>query len=424
VISGLYPNAQVFVGCADGRVYEIALDGAVLWSSPADLPGGASGRLAVWKDPATSHHLIAAGGANGAVAVYTDGPIPALPGVASDWPQHLFGAGFAPDFLWIDFDGNGRPAGGSPACADGVPALIVHHADRLWGFCPWGTPLPGWTGAPGDSIVDGLGAGDPDGDGYAEVLIEKRNGQVAFLNQGGSPSPGWPRAASNESFRTTSAPLAFDVDGGATAEVVALDGSGAIGALHADGSRPYGWPLATGIGAGGAPVIADLNRDGRMEVIAPDRVVKDSSQVVLNGRFSSLYAYSLPQLPPGPPAIAWPVLGGDPGRTATLAGSRAPVAPPASPGPLIAGSLRAYPNPARRHPVSFAYQLSEAADVDFTILDASGHEVASFTRPGRRAENLEVWDPGRVPAGLYVARLRFRGAGGTQSEAITLGLLR
>jgi hypothetical protein len=424
VISGLYPNAQVFVGCADGRVYEVALDGSVLWSSGADLMGGASGRLAVWKDPASGNHLIAAGSAYGWIAVYTDGPVPALPGGVSNWPQHLSGSGSEPDFLWIDFDGNGRPAGGSPVCADGIPALIVHDADRLWGYCPSGASLSGWTGAPGDSIQAGLGAGDPDGDGYAEVLIEKRNGQVAFLNQGGTPSPGWPRAASNESFRTTSPPLAFDVDGGGTAEVVALDGSGAIRPSHADGSRPYGWPLATGIGAGGAPVIADLDRDGRMEVIAPDRVVNDSLQGIVNGRFSSLYAYTLPKLPPGPAVIAWPMLGGDPGRTATLTGSRGPVAAPSTPGPLVAGSLRAYPNPARRHPVSFAYQLSEAADVDFAILDPSGHEVASFTRSGRRADNLEVWDPGRVPAGLYVARLRFRGAGGTHTEVITLGLLR
>ena len=90
----------------------------------------------------------------------------------------------------------------------------------------------------------------------------------------------------------------------------------------------------------------------------------------------------------------------------------------------MGGSLRAFPNPARRRPVSFAYQLTEPADVDFTILDPSGHEVASFTRAGRRADNLEVWDPGRVPAGLYVARLRFRGTTRVHSEAITLGLLR
>ena len=88
------------------------------------------------------------------------------------------------------------------------------------------------------------------------------------------------------------------------------------------------------------------------------------------------------------------------------------------------GSLKAYPNPARRMPVSFAYQLSEPADVEFRIVDTSGHEVASFSRRGRQADNLEVWDPGRLPAGLYTARLRFRGATTERIEMLQVGLLR
>jgi hypothetical protein len=174
----------------------------------------------------------------------------------------------------------------------------------------------------------------------------------------------------------------------------------------------------------GAAVAADQDRDGRIELVAPDRSVPVEERFDANGRFASLYAYSLPALPPTPVRAAWPMMGGDPGRTSALPSGRAPSAGPAASGPLVAGSLRAFPNPARRRPVSFAYRLTEPADVDFSILDPSGHEVASFTRPGRRADNLEVWEPGRVPAGLYVARLRFRGAGGTHSEAITLGLLR
>src|SRR4030095_2371425 len=73
--------------------------------------------------------------------------------------------------------------------------------------------------------------------------------------------------------------------------------------------------------------------------------------------------------------------------------------------------------------VSFAYQLSEPAEVEFNILDSSGHEVASFTRSGRRADNLEIWEPGSTPAGLYVARLRFKGGTSERSEVVSVGLL-
>jgi hypothetical protein len=90
----------------------------------------------------------------------------------------------------------------------------------------------------------------------------------------------------------------------------------------------------------------------------------------------------------------------------------------------VAGSFKAFPNPARRAPVTFAYTLSEDANVDFRILDASGHEVASFSRQGQRAENAVVWDPGALPAGLYMARVRFAGANGAKVSVVPVGLLR
>jgi M6 family metalloprotease-like protein len=423
VIAGLYPNASVFVGCADGRVYEIQLDGAIRTRMEPPLAGGVSGRLAVWRDPSNGATLVAAGGADGDVAVF-DASAALPPGALSFWPRRLGGAGFAPDFLWLDFDGNGRPSGAAPTCAAGVPALIVHHADWLWAFCPGGVALPGWGRSLGDTLVAGLGAGDPDGDGYAEVLTQSVASRLAFINQSGYPSPGWPRAVTREGFRTDSPPLALDVDGDRRAEVVALDASGILAALRADGRVPAGWPLATGAGAIGAPVAADLDRDGRLEIIAPDRAVPDTLRFDVNGRFGTLYGYSLPPQVVDPTVSTWPMLGGDPGRTSALPAARTAMAPPAASGPLEGGSLHAYPNPARRRPVSFAYRLTEPAEVDFTILDTSGHEVASFTRSGRRSDNLEIWDPGPVPAGLYVARLRFRGASSTHSEALTVGLLR
>jgi hypothetical protein len=116
--------------------------------------------------------------------------------------------------------------------------------------------------------------------------------------------------------------------------------------------------------------------------------------------------------------------GGDPGRSSSLPADRTPIAAGASPGPLIGGTLKAFPNPARQTSVKFAYRLSEPAEVEFRILDASGYEVASFTRSGRQSDNLEIWDPGRVPAGLYIAQLRFRGASGERNEIVPVGLIR
>lgn len=427
VIAGQYPSATVFAGCADGLVYALDLSGAIRGVSPSALPGGVRGRLAVADAGADWH--VAAGGGDGDVAVFT---IPqAGPGAfttMSGWPQRLWSSGFEPDFLWLDFDGGSAAGASTPtACSTVGPELVVHHSDRLWAFCASGRGLEGWGRDYGDTLVAGLGAADPDGDGLLEVLIQSYGSQVAFLNVTGHPSPGWPRRGSREGrlvedpeltfprepreFPSVSPPLAADVTGDRRPRVVTLNASGLLVAFDAAGRQPAGWPLASGSGAAGAPLTADLDRDGTLELVAPDRDQR-------------IYAYRLPGSSGDPARNPWPMLGGDPGRTASLPSSRMAAAPAATPGPLIAGSLKAYPNPARQKPVTFAWQLSEPADVEFRILDASGHEVASFTRRGVQSDNLVVWEPGALPAGLYLARVMFHGAGGEHVEVVPVGLLR
>ena len=419
VIAGVWPDIVVFVGAENGRVYALDRNGVLLASSDAALASAVSGRLAFWQGgvaPATpgvdGTSLLAAGGAAGEVAVfaYTAGSLALVGGAGAAWPRQVGPAsGFTPDFLWLRMNGTGPQAAAD--CANGAPVLVAHHADKLWAFCPQGAALPGWGRALGDTIVAGLGAGDPDGDGFPEVLYQSVNSQVGFLNRDGFPSPGWPKAGTTEHLRTASPALAIDVDHDGRSEVVALDGSGVIAALDARGKTPAGWPLATGAGASGSGLAADLDRNGTLELVAPDRD-------------SLLYAYSLPVLANNPVATSWTMVGGDPGRTSALLTSRTPAPSAASAGPLVKASFKAFPNPARRKPVEFAFTLTEPAQVEFRIVDASGHEVASFSRHAERAENVIVWDPGALPAGLYIARVKFTGAGGSQIATQPVGLLR
>jgi len=421
----VFAAGGVYVGAADGRVYALGLDGSVQAASPS-LGAPISGRLAV--DPVPSSGslpgpfpvLVAAGTRDGTVAVL--GHLGTLV-VESGWPVALGGPGFVPDFLWIDFDGNGTPGSGSPTCGFGR-TLVAHHADRLWAFCASGSALPGWGRATGDTVVAGLGAGDPDGDGYAEVLTQSTSSGIAFWNQSGSPSPGWPKTPTPEDFRTESPPLGVDVNGDGRSEVVALNASGILAALDVQGRMPDGWPLATGAGTAGSMVAADLDRDGRVEIVAPDRSVPDSLRDVTNSRFGTLVAFTLPVSVGTPIATSWTMVGGDPGRTSTLHGPRSPIAVASGSGPFVPGSLKAYPNPARNQPVSLAYQLLEPADVEITIVDASGNKVAAFRDAGRTSDNVAVWDPGRAPAGLYMARLHFRGASREHSEVVLVGVVK
>ncbi|HET7226718.1 MAG TPA: hypothetical protein VFK69_13500 [Candidatus Eisenbacteria bacterium] len=401
VIVGDYPNSELFVGTADGNVSGFGMDGTLRHQFLV-APGagrGTVGRIAVSDDGVTLR--IAAGTGDGWIGVreYPSGSASPLV-VRPSWSVHVGGTPFMPDFLWIGFGGAASP-----------PSLIVHHADRLWAFDAAGNALPGWGHTVGDTLIAGLGAGDPDGDGVPEVLTQSVHSQLAFWNPDGWPSPGWPKRATREDLRTDSPPLALDADGDHRSEVVGMNASGIVAALRNDGREPDGWPLATGAGAAGSPVAADLNRDGMVDLVAPDR-------------FGVLYAYTLPVPLVDPIASAWTMLGGDAGRSSALAAASTPVAHAPAPGPLVHGTLKAFPNPARRSAVHFAYTLTEPADVEFRILDSAGQQVASFVRHGRQTDNLEIWDPGSLPAGLYLARLRFRGTNSERTEVLPVALLR
>ncbi|MFI5371172.1 MAG: FG-GAP-like repeat-containing protein [Candidatus Eisenbacteria bacterium] len=426
-------TARVFVGCADGHVYQMSLDGTVVWASDVQVSGGVRGRLAV-STSSSDTHLVAFGGGDGDIGVSDDGPIPVGPCppncATTHWIKRVGSSGFAPDFLWVDFDGNGHPAGAGPVCGGG-PTLVAHWADRLWAFCPTGEILPGWGQSVGDTLVAGLATADVDADGYAEVLAQSYVSGVAYWNQTGSPSPGWPRRATREQLRSRASVLAADVDGDGRSEMVTFNGSGMLFAVDGDGRVPEGWPLSLGGGASGSAVIADLWGDAQVEIVAPDRYVPDSLRAGINGRFGTLYAYTLPAgaIAPGGGnatrnSLPWPMLGGDPGRSSALPAERAPQAAASAGGPYVPGSLKAYPNPARNHhPVSLAFQLTEPARVDVDIVDTSGHRVASFSRDGQQADNLAVWDPGHTPAGLYLARVHMHGAGGEHTEVISIGVI-
>ncbi len=411
VAGGLFPNVTIYVGCADGHVYALDLAGQVVAVSDVPLAGGVSGRLAT-TGSAVSGGMVAAGGQDGAVAVFDAATL----ATASGWPVAMGVADFVPDFLWLHMAGTG-PNAGPGACGAGAPQLVVHHRARLWAFCASGEALPGWGRDFGVPLTAALGAGDPDGDGLPEVLTQSRSSWVGFVNAGGDFSPGWPRPGTDEPFATGSPALAVDVDGDGLGELVAMNASGIVQAFRRDGQRPAGWPLASGAGTMGAPVAADLDRDGAMEIVVPDHL-------------GVLYAYTLPASATiAPPesrarATSWTMVGGDPGRSGYLPADRTSLAPAASAGPLVVGSLKAYPNPARFSAVKFAYQLTEPAQVTFRIFDTSGHMVTSLRQSGQISDNEVVWEPGRTPAGLYLVQVRIEGASGSHDETMQVGLLR
>jgi VCBS repeat protein len=214
-----------------------------------------------------------------------------LPG----WPVVLPASGAQSAYspaatLVVDLDGDGR--------AEVVRALGLAE---VWAFDGGGLPLPGWPFRPGPdasgrrlAINASPSAADLDGDGRPEVLVVEsgyapRLMAIDFL---GRLLPHFPIQLGEIVERQS--PSAGDLDGDGRAEVVqatlpVMDnllqplrapgvesteiGPSVPAALHSlrgDGTEMSGWPFPLGADASWGAFLADLDGDGRPEVLQGD----------------------------------------------------------------------------------------------------------------------------------------------------------
>jgi len=252
----------------------------------------------------------------------------------SGWPKSLafFGTNIAVDDLTGDgpkeiiistfgsvrvFDTNGVMLPGFPVFTnasnsppaigdvdgDGQKEIVVATGTgptNLYMIKANGVVMPNWPKAINPQLAPNFTSrsypvlGDLDGDGTMECVIGSTNGLVYAFRANGSNVPGWPQATKPA---VVNSPAIGDIDGDGLPEVVAgndtIFENGAktnyLFAWHADGTVLPNWPVKydrqiTGSSFGyGAPALADLDQDGRADVI----VSSDSTF----GAASSLNAY-------------------------------------------------------------------------------------------------------------------------------------
>jgi subtilisin family serine protease len=205
---------------------------------------------------------------HGSVRVYNTSGV-ALPG----WPLFTNTINSPPAIGDVDGDGQ----------KEIVVATMVGPTN-LYMIKANGTVMPNWPRAINPSLPSNYTSssypalGDLDGDGDMECVIGSTNGLVYAFRADGSYLPGWPQATKPVYVNS---PAIGDIDGDGLPEVVAgndkflENGSytNYLYAWHANGTALPNWPVkydrqltVTSFGYG-APALADLDQDGRADVI-------------------------------------------------------------------------------------------------------------------------------------------------------------
>ncbi len=187
-----------------------------------------------------------------------------LPG----WPRSLEGNACHASPVLYDLDGNGWPE----VIQATMPGRIYVWKHDGTGYLDPSGLFATITDSQGVWVHGTPAVGDVDGDGRPEIVVgggafeNIRNKKLYAFRWDGAPEPNFPIQLSEG---VNASPALGDIDPSFPGlEIVFTSKSNQVHALRADGQEVAGWPQAVIVASGDAsPVIADLDRDGRLEVV-------------------------------------------------------------------------------------------------------------------------------------------------------------
>lgn len=151
---------------------------------------------------------------------------------------------------------------------DGQLDIVAGSWTALYAWNLAAELLPGFPIPQGGSTAPVLA--DLDNDADLEILFSGSNNSLSIYNADGSDFPGWPVFLDD----LVGSPAVGDLDGDGTPEIVAgtyqpatSPDPYALYVWQSDGSIFPGWPFTTSGINKAAPVIADLDDDGEVEII-------------------------------------------------------------------------------------------------------------------------------------------------------------
>src|SRR5205807_1615143 len=144
-------------------------------------------------------------------------------------------------------------------------------------------------------------------DGVDEIFFADGNtGQLRALRADGTALPGWPMSNPNFGFGT---PAIADLDGDGTLEIVTVGGN-SLYAFHANGTLVQGFPAAFPVynDTKAFPVVGDVDGDGLPDIVMATRIPAANPDQALLGQVHVFDRHGVPHarfpktLPIGVPA--------------------------------------------------------------------------------------------------------------------------
>jgi PKD repeat protein len=164
---------------------------------------------------------------------------------------------------------------------DDILEIIVEERDYPDGYVGVykgdGSVFPGFPVSLDYIPASAVAVGDIDGDNIPEIVAESYYSIYAF-DIYGNVLEGFPFTPGNNRVFSYSSPVLADLDDDGKREILAGDhslsaGNGAVHVLHFDGSVFAGWPKYVGYWIYGPPAVADINGDGNLDVAIGDQVL-------------------------------------------------------------------------------------------------------------------------------------------------------
>jgi hypothetical protein len=258
-----------------------------------------------------------------------------------------------------------------------------------------------------------------DADGYPEIFAVDDQGYLHRWNRNGVEPLGWPVALSTRyqagSVGGTGSPVIADVDGDGRSDVLVALQDGLLVALDDRGRALTGWPVGMEPSSDATPLLTSLNGSD----FVPDPAGPAWLHVVAVGPQGAWDVFQLPARADSAlytdsgvsRRTPWTGLYGDRRRSSVL--DDALLAAPIERGGLVSkGSFYCYPNPARGNEIGIAYRLDQGiTEIEIRIMDPAGTVLRAFQGATTPAENVEKIRLQGLASGVYLVRLEAKRGG-------------